>query len=119
SLKAASVILKMWDRKYQRTADFIVVESPQAGGHLGFRKEELDHIDKMDFDKEIKDIIDYKKEFEEKYNTKIPVVVAGGVFDQEDIKHALSLGADGVQIATRFVVTEECDASPEYKQAYI
>lgn len=119
SLKAASVILKMWDRKYQRTADFIVVESPLAGGHLGFRKEELDHIDDIDFDKEIKEIIDYKKEFENKYHTNIPVIVAGGIFDQEDIKHALSLGADGVQLATRFVVTEECDASPKYKQAYI
>lgn len=119
SVKAASVILKMWDRKYHRTADFIVVEGPHAGGHLGFHKEELDHIEEMDYDKEIKGIIECKKEFETKYQTNIPVVVAGGIFDQEDIKNALTLGADGVQIATRFVVTEECDASPEYKQAYL
>lgn len=119
SVKAALVILKMWDRKYQRTADLIVVESPHAGGHLGFNKDELDHLEEIDYDKEIQKIIQCKKIFEEKYQKSIPVVVAGGIFDQDDIKHALDLGADGVQIASRFVVTEECDASPEYKQAYI
>ncbi|HHU72132.1 MAG TPA: nitronate monooxygenase [Clostridiales bacterium] len=119
SIKAASVILKMWDRKYSRTADLLVVEGPRAGGHLGFHKEDLDNIDDMDFDKEIKGIIKIKKEYEEKYKLSIPVVVAGGIFDREDIKHALELGADGVQMGTRFVVTQECDASLEYKQAYL
>ncbi|MDO4554835.1 MAG: nitronate monooxygenase family protein [Lachnospiraceae bacterium] len=119
SKKATSVILKMWDRKFHRTADFLVIEGPKAGGHLGFSKEQLDHMDEMDYDKEIIDIIECKKTFEEKYDCKIPVVVAGGIFDHADIMHALSLGADGVQIATPFVVTEECDASDAYKQAYI
>ncbi len=119
SIKAASVILKMWDKKYKRTADFIVIEGPLAGGHLGFSKEQLNQIDELDYDNEIKGIIECKKEYETKYNQSIPVVVAGGIFDQEDIKHALDLGADGVQIATRFVVTEECDASQEYKNAYL
>lgn len=119
SIKAASVILKMWDRKYNRTADLLVVEGPRAGGHLGFHKEDLDNIHDIDFDKEIKGIIEIKKEYEEKYNQNIPVVVAGGVFDQDDIKHALELGAAGVQMGTRFVATEECDASPEFKQAYL
>ena len=119
SLRAANVILKMWDRKYNRTADFIVIEGPRAGGHLGFSKEQLDHMEEMDYDAEIRSIIEYAKEFEQKYQTRIPVIVAGGIFDQEDIKHVLSLGADGVQIATRFVVTEECDASDEFKQAYL
>jgi nitronate monooxygenase len=119
SMKAASVILKMWDKKYHRTADFLVIEGPHAGGHLGFSKEQLDHMEDMDYDTEMRNIIECKKEFEEKYHTSIPVVIGGGIFDQEDIKHAMDLGADGVQIATRFVVTEECDASDEYKQAYI
>ncbi|MBH1942362.1 nitronate monooxygenase [Mobilitalea sibirica] len=119
SLRAASVILKMWDKKYQSTADLIVIEGPRAGGHLGFSKDQLDHIDELDYDSEIRSIIEYKKEFEDKYQKKIPVVVAGGIFDKEDIKHALSLGADGVQISSRFVVTKECDASDEFKQAYI
>jgi nitronate monooxygenase len=119
SLKAASVILKMWDRKYQRTADLIVIEGPKAGGHLGFSKEQLDHVEEMDFDLEVQKVIKLKKEYEEKYQTYIPVVVAGGIFDQGDIKHVMGLGADGVQIATRFVVTKECDASQEYKNAYL
>ncbi|MDF2843870.1 MAG: hypothetical protein K0R00_2296, partial [Herbinix sp.] len=119
SIKAASVILKMWDKKYKRTADFIVIEGPLAGGHLGFSKEQLYQIDDLDYDNEIKGIIECKKEYEAKYNQSIPVVVAGGIYDKEDIKHALYLGADGVQIATRFVVTEECDASQEYKNAYL
>lgn len=119
SLKAASVILKMWDRKYKRTADFIVVEGPRAGGHLAFTKDQIEEFKESDFDNIIRDIVNYIKEFEEKYQRQIPVIVAGGIYDQEDIKHALSLGADGVQISTRFVVTKECDASEEFKQAYI
>lgn len=119
SIRAASVILRMWDKKYKSTADFIVIEGPLAGGHLGFTKEQLDHVDELNYDEEIKGIIECKKEYEEKYGRKIPVVVAGGIFDQEDIRKALELGADGVQIATRFVVTEECDASQEYKNAYL
>lgn len=119
SVKATSVILKMWDKKYHTTADFIVIEGPHAGGHLGFSKEQLEHIDTLSYEEEIKNIIAYKKQFEEKYNQSIPVIVAGGIFTHDDILHAISLGADGVQIATRFVVTEECDASPAYKQAYL
>lgn len=119
SVKAASVILKMWDKKFKRTADFLVIEGPKAGGHLGFSREQLDHIDELDYDEEIKKIIEFKKQYEEKYSCSIPVVTAGGIFDHEDILHALSLGADGVQIATPFVVTEECDASQAYKQAYL
>lgn len=119
SLKATSVILKMWDRKYNRTADFIVIEGPKAGGHLGFTKEQIESISDSDFDNIIKEIIEYIKEFEEKYKKNIPVIVAGGIYDRDDIKHVMSLGADGVQIGTRFVVTEECDAGDEFKQAYL
>lgn len=119
SLKATAVILKMWDKKYQTTADFIVIEGPRAGGHLGFSLDQLNNIDNLNFDEEIKSIIEYKKQYEIKYNKKIPVVIAGGIFDKNDIKHYLDLCADGVQIATRFVATEECDASLEYKMAYI
>lgn len=119
SIKAASIILKMWDKKYKTTADLLVIEGPRAGGHLGFTKEQLDHINELDYDIEIKGIIACKKEYEEKYEKPIPVVIAGGIYDRADIMHATELGADGVQIATRFVVTEECDASQEYKDAYL
>ena len=119
SKRATQLILKMWAHRYDRTADFIVVEGPKAGGHLGFSNEQLAHMDAINFDGEIRQIIDCKKEYEQRYQKNIPVIVAGGIFDQKDISHALDLGADGVQIASRFVATEECDASDAYKQAYI
>lgn len=119
SLKSAEVILRMWDRKYKKTADMIVIEGAKAGGHLGFSAEQLENIDQIDQDHEIREIIKLKKNYEEKYLKKIPVIVAGGIFSKEDCEKALKLGADGVQVATRFVATEECDASIEYKQAYI
>ncbi len=119
SVKAVNVILRMWDRKYARTADFVVIEGPLAGGHLGFAPKDLEDINALDYDTQIQEMIAAVKVFEEKYKVKIPVIVAGGIFDHEDILHALSLGADGVQIASRFVVTEECDASEAYKQAYL
>lgn len=119
SARASSIILKMWDHKYKRTADFLVIEGPMAGGHLGYSREQLSELDNYDFDEEIKKIIDSKKQYEEKYNCSIPVIVGGGIFDHKDIEHILSLGADGVQMATRFVATEECDADTLYKQAYL
>lgn len=121
SARACNIILKMWDHKYNKTADFLVVEGPLAGGHLGFSLEELQNLSECvkNQDNEIKSIIDVKKQYEEKYNRRIPVIVAGGIYDHTDIEHALSLGADGVQIASRFVATYECDASDAYKQAYL
>lgn len=119
SKRAAQLILKMWSHKYDRTADFIVIEGPKAGGHLGFSREQLDQIDAIDYDEEIRQIIACKEEYEQRYERKIPVIVAGGIFDRKDIYHVLDLGADGVQIASRFVATKECDASEVYKQAYI
>ena len=117
--KSANVILKYWDRKYGRTADLVVIEGPQAGGHLGFKKEELDSYTEESYGDEIKKIIRTVKAYAEKYQTEIPVVVAGGIYDSSDVERAASFGADGVQVATRFVTTEECDADIRYKEAYI
>ena len=119
SEKAANVILRMWDRKYKRTADFVVIEGPKAGGHLGFSQEDLAHVEELHYDSEIKNIIKTVKEYGKKFGRKIPVIVAGGIFSGEDVSHAMALGADGVQVASRFVATEECDASDAYKQAYV
>lgn len=119
SLKAAKVLFKMWDRRYKTVADMVVIEGPKAGGHLGFDPNEVENIKDEDYDNEVKSIIEYVKSFEEKYNRKIPVVFGGGVYDKNDIEHYLSLGCDGVQMATRFVATEECDADDAFKQAYI
>ena len=119
SARAAVLVLRNWDRHYSATADFIVAEGPKAGGHLGFSREELADIPAVDFDSRVKEIIESKKTFEDKYGHKIPLIVAGGIFTAEDVCHALELGADGVQVASRFVATEECDASDAFKQAYI
>lgn len=118
-LKAAKVLFKMWDRRYNRVADMVVIEGPKAGGHLGFTPEQLQKGQFEDFDKEIVSIIEYVKTFEDKYGKKIPVVFGGGVYDRADIDHYLELGCDGVQMATRFVATEECDAHINFKMAYI
>ncbi|WP_459480228.1 NAD(P)H-dependent flavin oxidoreductase [Clostridium saccharoperbutylacetonicum] len=118
SLKAAKVILKLWDKHDNIAPDLVVIEGPKAGGHLGFKVEELEN-DSVDFDQSVVDIISETKKYAEKYNKEIPVVVAGGVFDGYDIAKYLKLGANGVQMATRFVATEECDASDEFKNAYI
>lgn len=118
SLKATKVILKLWDKHYNRTADMIVIEGPKAGGHLGFNADTLD-IETENFETTITSIINEVEIYNKKYNKKIPVIVAGGVFSGEDIAKYMKLGADGVQMATRFVTTKECDASDAYKQAYI
>lgn len=119
SRKAASLLLRTWDKKYHRTADLIVIEGPNAGGHLGFSPEQLKDPSSLDFDNEIKGIIEEKKKYEDKYGVPIPAAAGGGVFDRRDVEHIFSLGADAVQAATRFAATEECDASDAYKQAYI
>lgn len=119
SLKAANLILKLWDRKYNKVPDAIVVEGPKAGGHLGFSNEELENVESVDFDKTVVDIIDCKKEYEKKYDTHISIVPAGGIYTGEDIVKYLKLGADGVQMATRFVATKECDAHINFKMAYV
>ncbi|MBU3190109.1 nitronate monooxygenase family protein [Clostridium bowmanii] len=119
SAKAATVISKMWDRKDQCAADLIVVEGPEAGGHLGFSMESLIENKAQDLLDIVKEVIEAIKPFEEKYNKKIPVVAAGGIYTGADIAELIKIGAAGVQMATRFVATDECDASLAFKMAYI
>lgn len=130
SVKSAMVICKMWDRKYHTAPDLVVVEGPLAGGHLGFSREDLteygadtvqvsETYQKDRYDQEIKGILSLVKEYALKYQKEIPVVTAGGIYTHEDVLHQLELGADGVQVATRFVTTAECDAPMAYKQAYL
>ena len=116
SRKSLGVISKYWQKKYDRKPDLVVVEGPEAGGHLGFSNDEIDAytVEKSkNYDDEIKDIIALADEL------GVPVAVAGGVYTRADMEHYLAMGAKGVQMATRFVTTKECDASDAYKQAYI
>lgn len=121
SVKSAQVIFKYWMKKFDRVPDLVVIEGPKAGGHLGFSIEQLEQYmsNELDYDEEIKGILAYVKGVGAEQGVEIPVVVAGGIYTREDAEHAIALGADGVQMATRFVTTYECDAPDAYKQAYI
>ena len=117
--KSASVILKYWDKKYKKIPDLLIVEGPKAGGHLGFTKEQLEFFTENKYKEEIGAILRLVKTYEEKYGEKIPVILAGGIDSREKAEEAFFIGADGIQVATRFVTTKECDAASEYKEAYV
>ena len=117
--RAAALISKVWDKRYSYVPDAVVVEGPKAGGHLGFNLEQLGDIENHEVTDIVKEVIDALKPYEEKYNKKIPVIAAGGVYTGDDIAKCLKAGAAGVQMATRFVATDECDADIEFKKAYI
>ena len=116
--RAASILCKRWGQHFGFPPHAIVVEGPKAGGHLGFKADELDSP-KNRLKLLVKDVIDSVRPFEEKWDIKIPVIAAGGVYSGADMHEFISLGAAGVQMATRFVATNECDASDRFKQAYI
>lgn len=119
TVKSASVICKLWERKYQKLPDLVVIEGPRAGGHLGFIRKQLEEFTPEVYEQEIKGILGVVREYGEKHSVHIPVAVAGGIYDRQDMEKAISLGADAVQMGTRFVTTYECDASDAYKQAYM
>jgi nitronate monooxygenase len=119
SARVAELILRVWDKRYKRTADGLILEGPLAGGHLGFSEEQLEHPEEYSLEKLLPEVLESIKLYEDKYGKKIPVITGGGIYDGKDIARMLSLGASGVQMATRFVCTEECDVSREYKQAYL
>lgn len=127
SLKAAAILLKLWDKKENTTADGIIIEGPEAGGHLGFditylqekEWEEKEDINSTSFVQEVTDIIKLVKTYEEKYEKDIPVIIAGGIDNKEKMDYYLNLGASGIQVSTKFVPTIECDADIKFKEAYI
>ena len=115
--RAAALILKYWEKKYHRYPDFIVIEGPEAGGHLGFSRKQLE--EKMDYDMEISEILKLVRVYEKKAERKIPVAVGGGICDKARAEHEFMLGADLIQVASRFITTKECDADSAYKDAYL
>ncbi|TIH12713.1 nitronate monooxygenase [Marinifilum sp. JC120] len=116
--RAASIICKKWISKFDYLPDAFVVEGPKAGGHLGFKREQLNDP-KFALENILPEVIKAVKPFEEKTGRTIPVIAAGGVYSGEDINKFLHMGAAGVQMGTRFVATHECDADDEFKQAYV
>ena len=118
SARAARVIAEKWHNLYNYLPDAFVVEGPKAGGHLGFKDEQIND-EHFSLEHILPEVIDEVKDIETHYGKNIPVIVAGGIYTGEDIKRFMDMGAAGVQMGTRFVTTEECDASDIFKQTYI
>jgi NAD(P)H-dependent flavin oxidoreductase YrpB (nitropropane dioxygenase family) len=118
SARAATLICKKWLSRSGYLPDAFVVEGPKAGGHLGYKPEELNDP-RHALETVLPEVLEAVAPFEDAYSKKIPVIAAGGVYTGEDIRRFLDMGAAGVQMGTRFVATEECDADIRFKQAYV
>lgn len=118
SARAAALICKRWFQRYGYLPDAIVVEGPKAGGHLGFKADQIDDPAYC-LENLVTAVVAQMGQIEREHGVRIPVIAAGGVYDGHDIRRFLDLGACGVQMGTRFVATVECDASPAFKQAYL
>ncbi|MUM78809.1 nitronate monooxygenase [Pseudodesulfovibrio sp. F-1] len=116
--RAAGILCRKWLNKFGYLPDGFVVEGPKAGGHLGFKAEQLDDPD-YQLEKLVSEVIEAVTPYREQHHKEIPVIAAGGVYTGEDIARFLEMGASGVQMGTRFVATHECDADERFKRAYI
>ena len=115
SARALGIIIKKWQKNYNRLPDGVIIEGPLAGGHLGYSPEELKDLDPDSLMKTLKSV----KQFLTESNLAIPVIVGGGIFDGKEAARFLRAGADGLQMATRFACTEECDADINFKLKFI
>ncbi len=118
SARAARIIIRRWLEKHGYVPDAVVVEGPLAGGHLGFKSEQISDP-QYSLERIVPEVIEAVRPFAESLGRDIPVVPAGGIYTGADILRYMRMGAAGVQMATRFVTTEECDASVEFKKTYI
>ena len=116
--RAASILCKKWLSGFKYLPDAFVVEGPMAGGHLGFKAEQLEDPD-FALEKLVQDVLEAVKPFARSEKKEIPVIAAGGIYNGEDIYRFLQMGAAGVQMGTRFVATHECDADVAFKKMYI
>jgi NAD(P)H-dependent flavin oxidoreductase YrpB (nitropropane dioxygenase family) len=118
SSRAAKLICDKWNTLYSYLPDAIVVEGPKAGGHLGFKRDQIEDS-RYSLEELVSEVVSEVKVFEEKYGKEIPVIAAGGIYNGQDIFNIMQKGAKGVQMGTRFVTTHECDASMGFKQTYL
>ncbi len=116
--KAVRVLCQRWLQQFNRLPDAFVVEGPKAGGHLGFKPDQINDP-KYQLENITREVLQEVKAFEQLGEKEIPVIAGGGIYTGADIKRFLDLGASGVQMATRFVTTHECDAAEAFKQCYI
>ncbi len=118
SARAASILARKWMKSSDYMPDAFVLEGPKAGGHLGFKAEDLNSPD-FTLEKLVPELVDVVKKLEDQVGRAIPVIAGGGVYSGADIQRMLNLGASGVQMGTRFVATHECDADIRFKQAFV
>jgi nitronate monooxygenase len=116
--RAARLIFSFWLKRYGDIPDAVVVEGPKAGGHLGFKADQIDDPD-FALERILSDVVAEVKSYEDKFRRAIPVIAAGGVYTGTDIYNIFKLGASGVQMGTRFVATHECDADIRFKETYV
>lgn len=118
SAKAAKLIFQFWAGRYNKIPDAVIVEGPLAGGHLGFKKEELTGP-MVPLNKLIEETVAAIQPFEDQFLKEVPVIAAGGIYTGKDMFEIMEAGASGVKLGTRFVTTYECDASDEFKESYL
>jgi NAD(P)H-dependent flavin oxidoreductase YrpB (nitropropane dioxygenase family) len=118
SARAAALICNKWQANYNYLPDAVIVEGPKAGGHLGFKPDQI-FDENFTLEKLIPEVVAVVDPIGSINGKEIPVIAAGGIYTGADIVKILKLGASGVQMGTRFVTTDECDASNEFKQAYL
>lgn len=114
SLRSFKIIHRKWMKDFNRCPDAVIIEGTHAGGHLGYTEEQIEQ-NSPSLEETLADLLSYTSQLP----TPVPVIVAGGIFSGQEMAHYLKLGAAGVQMATRFVCTEECDADIKFKQAYL
>lgn len=119
SPRAAQLICRTWAKRYGRMPDFVVLEGCQAGGHLGFEEADLLSGRCTPLSQLIPEVLAALRPFEEKFGRAIPLFCAGGVATGAEMARCTRLGAAGAQLATRFIATEECDASQGYKDVLL
>lgn len=117
--RAASLLCRHWKKHAGRLPDFVVCEGPAAGGHLGFSRKSLEEGSTPALEDLVQDVKEALAPFEKEAGRRIPVFAAGGIFDGSDMARMLQAGASGVQMATRFIATPECDAHEAFKQALL
>lgn len=118
SARAARLIFSYWQKTYSDLPDAVVVEGPLAGGHLGFAAADLENKENR-LENLVPAVVRELAAYREPNGPAIPVIAAGGVYTGRDIHRFLRMGAAGVQMGTRFVATNECDAADGFKQAFV
>jgi nitronate monooxygenase len=119
SARAFELITKTWTKKYNRYPDAVILEGPEAGGHLGFKLEELAPGSGVTLENLLADLVKVTNRIFDETGRRIPIIAGGGIFSGEDIGRLFEAGAGGVQIGTRFVTTDECSVDDAFKNLYV